>query len=562
MNLENRLTTQRFNAVFFTTTETYHSAVAVVNQEFMNNTMFQVTSENASPNLWHQDQWTYPKDKCDGDVCSWDIRNNTTIIQLLDDVRSPNKTQAFKRLERQECIDSYTEGFMQSYSDVVVVSNDTQVDTPVLWTRYPQSTLTTDKEDTHPDPFHWVCHDVLKKTTTGTDRCSKRFALRNVQSKSWTVYGHSVDYCFARIEPKLCHLQYNAHIMLGVIIFSVIKVLAIAFLVFTHPPQSSLRTIGDAVTSFLKKPDPTTKGMSMVSSAQIRKYGFTAPYSPQPFNNTRPRWWTGANTTEFFSTVGISASYVIILCGSLWHAVNEAAGTAFDNGLGQANIQSLAPLGPDDTGSSGIVPALITANIPQLGFSLLYVFYTNIWCKLLIADEFDRLTREKKGLRISERPHGAQRASHFFTLPVRYALPLMTYSALLHWVCSRSLFMVRFDGMDVGQVDPYDRMVRLGYSVTGIITLISLNFALMVVTICIAGFRRLSTGLGEMSMSVVISAACHVRRDEVQPWLKKVQWGGVSGDLEESEEHEGQGVRHCAFTSGRAKRPIEGQAYQ
>ncbi|UPX09651.1 uncharacterized protein EKO05_0000336 [Ascochyta rabiei] len=548
-----------FNAVFFTTTETYQYAVAVVDQGFLQNAEFQATSENSSPTLPQFERFVW-NGNCDGNDCSWDINNDGLVRQLLDDVRDSSRAQAYKRLERPECIESYTEGFMQKYSDVVVVSNITQVDTPVLWTRYSQRNLSKDKKDTNQDPFHWVCHDMLKNSVEGPDRCSRGFAKKHIKPEQWTVYGHPVDYCFARVEPELCHLQYNAYIMLAVVVFSVIKVLAIAFLVVTHPKGDFLRTMGDAITSFLKKQDETTKDMCLVSSAQIRKQGFQSPYSPQTFTNARPRWWTGANTTEFFSTIGISAGYVVILSSTLYWAISETDGTAFDSGLGRPNIQSLANLRPDNTKSSTIVPTILTANIPQVGFSLLYVFYTNIWSKLLIAYEFDRLTRVQKGLRVSERSKGQQRASHFFTLPTRYALPLMAVSAALHYLCSQSLFMARFDGMRDGNIDPQDQMVRLGYSATGMIALISVNFAMMVVTICVAGFRRLSTGLGEMSMSVVISAACHIKRPEYEPWLQAVQWGDVSGGIGEMEG--GQDIRHCAFTSLSAERPIEGHIYR
>jgi hypothetical protein len=551
-----------FNAVFFTTTETYQYAVAVVDQGFLTNTAFQVTSENSTPDLW--EQWSFPSEQCDSKLCSWDIKDNNTIIQLLSDVRNPDRLQNYTRLEPEKCIESYTEGFMQNYSDVVVVSSQVQANTPILWTRYPQSILTKDKEDTHKDPFHWVCHDALKSTNK-SDRCSRRFAtgVYGVNSDNWTVYGHPVDHCFARNGRDLCHLQFNAYIMLGVVVFSAVKVFAIAILVFTHPSGEFLRTIGDAITSFLKKPDPNTKDMCLVSSAQIRKHGFKNDYPSQPFTGSRPRWWVGANTIEFFCTVGLSASYVVSLCGSLGLAIVEANGTAFDRGLGRTDIQSLAPLKRDDVGSSGIVPTLLTANIPQVGFSLLYVFYTNIWSKLLNAHEFDRLTREKKGLRISERPKGYQRASHFFTLPTRYALPLSACSAVLHWLCSRSLFMARYDAFSSNnQPDENDRLVRLGYSATGIIALISVTAALTIITVCIAGFRRLSTELGEISMSVVISAACHVKRNEDVPWLRKVQWGDVSGSVEGDEQDDRQTVRHCGFTSMRAERPIQGQLYR
>lgn len=557
----------------------------MVDQDFQNNTTFQVTPENSSPDLRFGDEQFQWQGECDGEEpCIWDIRDDTPVLRLLNEVREPRQAQGFSPLDPSECIKIYTGGFMQEYSDLLVVSNATQNDSPILWTRYPQRILTEDKRTTNHDSYHWVCHDILDNSND--EVCSRKAALDALKNKPWTVYGHPVDHCLARIAPDRCHLQYNVWIMGAVVVFSVVKVLAIAVLVFTHPDGTFLRTIGDAIASFLERHDPTTDNMCLVSSAQVRSYGFTTsvspqaftrprrrwwsygegvvenstiPYSPQTFTNAQPRWWTGANSAEFFSTVGVSAAYVVILSGVLGWAIFETKGDAYDSGLGRPDIQQLANLRPDDVGSSGIVPTLITANIPQLGFSLLYIFYTNIWSKLLIAHEFDRLTTSKKGLRVSERPRGEQRTSHFFTLPTRYAFPLMLCSAALHWLCSRSLFMARFDGVNVDDVvDPNDRIVRLAYSIPGMTALVAVTFVTAVATVCIAGFRRLRTGLGEIAMSVVISAACHVKRQEDEPWKRKVQWGDVGNE----EVVDGKIVRHCAFTSLESRPPTEDFLYQ
>jgi hypothetical protein len=568
-----------FNAVFFTTTETYQYAVAVVDHSFLNNTEFQVTPENSSPDLQFGDQQFHWQGECNGKDCSWDVKKDIFVTRLLDDVRH----QTFSLMTPSECIKYYTEGFTSTYSDVVVVSNASQPDSPILWTRYPQRILTEDKRTTNHDSYHWICHDIVNNATE--EVCSRNKALESLKAKPWTVYGRTVDHCLGRIAPDRCHLQYNVWIMGAVVVFSVIKVLAIAVLVFTHPEGMFLRTIGDAIASFLERSDPTTEDMCLVSSTQVRKHGFATSaspralnnsrrrwwsrtnsagespattYPPQPFTNARPRWWTGANTSEFFSTVGVSAAYVVILSGVLGWAIFETRGDAYDTGLGRPSIQQLASLKSDDTGSSGIVPTLLTANIPQLGFSLLYVFYTNIWAKLLIAHEFDRMTTSRKGLRVSERPRGEQRTSHFFTLPTRYALPLMLCSAALHWLCSRSLFMARFDGVNIDDVvDSDDQIVRLAYSIPGMTALVAVTFAMAIGTVCIAGFRRLRTGLGEIAMSVVISAACHVKRQEDEPWKRKVQWGDVGNE----EVKDGKIIRHCAFTSLESRPPTEGLLY-
>src|SRR5690242_4500804 len=210
-----------FNAVFFTTTETYQYAVAVVSQDFLKNTAFQITPENSSPALrfpTEQLQWPQDRAHCNGGNCSWDIKNDTVIVEFLNDVRDPEnridwpnsnvlddardrRTHAYEKLSHEACFQGFIDGFMQSYSDVLVVSKTVQMDDPILWTRYPQRSMSEDKMDTNQDPFHWVCHDELEASKyKRTDRCSRNYARKYVQPKNWTaenwtVYGHPVDHC-------------------------------------------------------------------------------------------------------------------------------------------------------------------------------------------------------------------------------------------------------------------------------------------------------------------------------------------------------------------------------
>lgn len=552
-----------FNAVFFTSTQANHYAVAVVEASIFNNTTFQATDDNSSPDLF--EQYMGLEDQCDGNDCSFDMHENGTVVKLLEDVTQAVNMADFARLEPLVCMQTYASGFVSKYGDVVVVSTGSGVASPVLYSRFPQRTLSLDKEDTNQDPFHWICHDIISRSATSDDdRCSVDMALERYDSgRNWTVYGHPVGYCLARTMPDVCELQFNQWLMLGVVIFGGIKTIIIAYLLIWHPPGRFLRTLGDAIASFLESEDPTTKDMCLVSSKQIRKHGFTAGFQPQIYSGLRPRWFSSANTTEFFSTISLTALYILTLSIALYFAIHASHGFAFDSSLGAPDVQSLAAFKPDDTGSSGIVPTLLVANVPQLGFSLLYVVYNNILSKLLVAHEFDRLTMTKKGLRVSERPRGMQRASHFFSLPARFALPLMACSAALHWLCSQSFFMVRIDGVNAqGIIDQKDRLVRLGYSARGIVALISVSMGMLIATACIGAFVRMGTPLHETSMSAVISAACHPERFEVEPWLQEVQWGDVSEEGGVREGDDGEGVRHASFTARFAKPMIAGQAYR
>lgn len=548
-----------FNAVFFTSSQTNQYAVAVASSSIFTNTTFQPTEANSSPDLFEQ----YSA-KCEGKACSFDIRNVSTVIELIQNATNTSSSTQYVRMEPVECLQNYSSGFMRNYGDVLVVSSRSDAKSPVLWTRYPQTYLDIGTENTNEDPFRWVCHDAIISNRTENDFCSQKLARSDWKNRgNWTVYGFPVDHCLARVAPTTCQLQYNVWLMCAIVIFGFIKTIVIAALVFLPISGHALRTIGDAIASYLEEEDPTTKDMCLVTSKQIRKHGFTTRYEPQVYTGARPRWYSGANTTEFFSTIGVSSLYILAIGISLYQAVDGTNGNAFSNGLGVTDVQSLAYLKADDTSSTGIVPTLLVANIPQLGFSFLYVAYLNVYGKLLAVRQFDIFTQTKRGLRVSERPRGMQRANHIFTLPTRYALPLLACNAALHYLCTASLFMVRIDGVNARQeVDPKDQLVRLGYSVTGMVSLIGASLVMMLGIVFVSSFKRLNTNLGETSMSVIISAACHLKRHETEPWLQELQWGDVSGHAEGRQNGEDQGVRHIAFTTQLAERPIVGQAYQ
>ncbi len=257
---------------------------------------------------------------------------------------------------------------------------------------------------------------------------------------------------------------------------------------------------------------------------------------------------------------------VICIGTGLYFSVDGAQGTEFENGLGITNIQSLASLQPDDAGSSGIVPTSLIANLPQLGFSIVYLAYNNFFTRMLLAQELDRFASHAKGLRVSEVPRGSQRSTHLLSLPARWAVPLMAFSAVAHWLLSQSLFLVRIDGVDAdGNIDDDDRLTRLGYSVTAIISALAVLILGTVIAVMLGFFKKLQSGhWGDgSSNSVVISAACHPVIGFPQPpdiSIGKVKWGDITPETGEAET--GQGIRHCGFTSGTAAEPREGSLYR
>lgn len=393
----------------------------------------------------------------------------------------------------------------------------------------------------------------------------------NESHKNWTVYGSQVQYCLSRPEQATCSLYYNIWLMLAVLVCGFIKNVVIIWICVHHSNNHNLRTFGDAVNSFLTHEDETTHNLCLIPSRTFVKHGLQ-PHAPQRYLGTHQQWYISAGIKQFWTTNTLNLVYIVLLSVALYEAVRGAHGTAFDFALGQVNIQSLAQVQRDDVGSSGIVPNLLVANIPQVGFSLLYVAYNDIFAKIHIAREFDKFHRRPGGLRVSEKRTGAQLGSRFLNLPFHWGVVILSVSVAMHWLTSQALFPVRVDGVDnAGVSDPDDQIVRLGYNSRAITALIVVLFVVVIATVWLGWVRRFEVGLGEMGNSLVISAACHPPRgwnEDGKMGTREISWGDVTVDEAEMDEdgkdrryEEGETARHCSFAPVAPRRLIVGAYY-
>lgn len=155
-----------FNAVFFTSSRTYQYSVAVVTPDFFNTTTWSPMVENSAPSNF---------DALGGyaDVGEYERSDNATIVTLLDDARGSRASLEFLGLDPAQCMSTYANGFVQSASDVVVVASSTlQSSDPLIWTRYPERTVSRDGEHTNQDPYNWICHDALQNKVLEEARVS------------------------------------------------------------------------------------------------------------------------------------------------------------------------------------------------------------------------------------------------------------------------------------------------------------------------------------------------------------------------------------------------------
>jgi hypothetical protein len=215
---------------------------------------------------------------------------------------------------------------------------------------------------------------------------------------------------------------------------------------------------------------------------------------------------------------------------------------------------------------------VIIANTPQLIFSFLYFALNSLLTSMSSAAEWSGYAKERKSLRVSNKPQLSQRSNYFLSIPYRYAVPLIVLSAILHWLISESLFIVDIEAWDANMERGLDKdVVTCGYSPAAILSAICVG-AFMFICLVALAFRPLHSAMPVAgSCSLAIAAACH-------PMFDPNGQGGVDSGIEEEDEEQEEDmslllvqwgavpvdgpIGHCSFTSGDVEMPETGKEYQ
>lgn len=179
----------------------------------------------------------------------------------------------------------------------------------------------------------------------------------------------------------------------------------------------------------------------------------------------------------------------------------------------------------------GVLTAVVIANSFQLTISFLYLFYNTLLTSMLMAHEialfcetteptkerdfmrlFRFLRRPKSGPRRLRTifPLKGQEGAYFLTIQFSYAIPLMAIFALLHFLVSRSIFLVQVHIYDnTGALNPSRTISSCGVLVGAMVCSIMVG-AVMLLPLYALSCRHLPARTSVMSScSVAISAACH-----------------------------------------------------
>ena len=185
----------------------------------------------------------------------------TTLQASLQEYKAED---AFVKLESKKCVDTYSTPIISINSDLILVSNYSDANNSLLW--YDQDLIGAPNEDYNGDSVFCslgLCDDTgaVVDPQNLSFNLSAMYNMRYFHNNDTygTISGlSSIDYCLSKPVREHCKLQFSLTIMIVVIVCNMIETVCMIIILWKQDLEP-LVTLGDAIASFLDRPDVTTK---------------------------------------------------------------------------------------------------------------------------------------------------------------------------------------------------------------------------------------------------------------------------------------------------------------
>ncbi|KAI0100684.1 hypothetical protein F4776DRAFT_649322 [Hypoxylon sp. NC0597] len=330
----------------------------------------------------------------------------------------------------------------------------------------------------------------------------------------------SIKYCLAEPLDRVCHIALSPTLLMGVTICVIVKscTAVLVTIVSIRQKQTPLVTPGDAMASFIEKPDPVTAGLCTFGQGDVRR----ALKDKNSFLPSDPGRWrplqkrrAAAVPISVWVTSYLLFVVAVIVCGSYYALAYDSShglwGSFFES---DQNVFFQNPY--------TFLAGVITANGLQLLLSLWYLAYNNLFTRLQMAREWALFSEGYHPLRVTD-PQGEQYATYRLQLPYKYSLPLIAVSIFLHWLLSNTIYLFISTGGYYGtsnfisgaKVDPSlppNTAIAVGYSLYSLMALLIASCVLILIPILLS-LKRLPPNMVNIgNNSFALSAACHASK--------------------------------------------------
>ena len=257
----------------------------------------------------------------------------TRLVSYAQDFRKGIESGLFEKLEVEDCRKEYTQQYVSRRGDLLVIQKSTEYPdyNRLVSQSYNQSCAlaqwwdpSINEFNDKPFPFMVDPHNVpsydWQCPWPGIQYgCNATTLTNSIDAfDPWEPFGDPVEYCWSERLDEECTLTFNTPICIAVIAFNLIKASCMC-LTLLLTKSSALMTLGDAIESFMHRPDQHTAGMSTFSADRLNlfweqeKIAIALPsffggsrrrkalekFFSQTWSPTRPRWWRAATPSRF-----------------------------------------------------------------------------------------------------------------------------------------------------------------------------------------------------------------------------------------------------------------------
>ena len=232
-----------YNSAVFSSLCTRESNIFLVSREFLDGGAFDLSG---GPGLRHP---------------------NLTFPSIVE---SYQKQTSLVRLENKACIDIYSAPINSGHSDLLLVSDYAYSDNSLI--SYDSSQLSPLVSDGYYNGVFcsMSVFDVCKSSDIRVNPGSWIIDIYPGQPPNNPT---AVQYCLSQPVEEHCKLQFSLAIIIVVIICNLTKTICMGIIVWKQDSKP-LVTLGDAIASFLDRPDVTTEGNCIVRKSRFENRRF------------------------------------------------------------------------------------------------------------------------------------------------------------------------------------------------------------------------------------------------------------------------------------------------
>lgn len=233
------------------------------------------------------------------------------------------KNSTLHQLDNSTCLESFAQTYQTKYGALYIVTNNVTSNTSSsIVTANPVYQMTGNSSHlAGRGAYPWMCPNGFESNCTSQSGLLRMREWPHIGN--WTVnipsaYGpgiatnYSVDSCLAEPVTQHCRLQYSTELTAIIIALNILKS-AVLLYIWLGISNAPLLTIGDAVASFLTRPDVYSQGMCMhfYSHKSVLFASITidkereSHRNPLPYSEKRKRWGRAASIRRWTFSIAL-----------------------------------------------------------------------------------------------------------------------------------------------------------------------------------------------------------------------------------------------------------------